>query len=84
MMIQYFAAGIARRDDGIAVSDEIVECADADAAVMAAQRMWQGSGCIAAVAFTQNLRFDGQSDGAVLRWYGRPMPLTISLDPWID
>ena len=80
----YFAAGIARRDDGINVSDEIVACADAEAAVRTAQRMWQSSGCIAAVAFKRCNCSGGQNDGAVLRWYGRAMEITITLDPWVD
>jgi hypothetical protein len=80
----YFAAGIARRDDGVPVGDEIMECADAEAAVIAAERMWQGHGYIAAVAFTRSLHFDGRSDGAVLQWFGGPMPVTITLDSWIE
>lgn len=84
MTQQYFAAGIARRDDGVPVGDEIVECADAAAAVVAAKRMWQGHGYVAAVAFSQSRHFDGRRDGSVLRWFGGPMPVTITLDPWIE
>jgi hypothetical protein len=78
----YFAAGIARRDDGVSVGDKITEYADAEAAVTAAERMWQGAGYIAAVAFTRYR--NGRSDGSVLRWFGGPLPVTITLDPWID
>jgi hypothetical protein len=80
----YFAACIARRDDGTPVGDGIVECADAEAAVVAAERMWQGPGYIAAVAFAEQLHLDGHRDGVVLRWFGGPMPATITLEnPWI-